>query len=50
MHKRENDYPLLKAFMNIYKAFLSPLISLPLWIFTQEQLIEKPMFPLTVST
>lgn len=28
MRKRENDYPLLTAFMNIYKVFLSLLISL----------------------
>lgn len=50
MHKRENDYLLLKAFMNICKVLLSPLISLPFWILSQGQLIEKPMFPLNVST
>lgn len=54
MHKRENDYPLLKAFMNIYKVFLSSLISLPFWIFTAAEAAaaavnRKAVFPLCLN-
>lgn len=34
MHKRENDYPLLKASMNIYQVFLS----VPFWSHQQQPL------------